>query len=130
MAVKVLCEHCGASMMENKYTLNMALVRALAKLKANPNKLIREIGLTKVEYSVHSKLKYWGFTTKLEDGNWIIMDTGIKFLSGKLKVPREITYFRNRLMRTSGEFVSVWDVLPTEESKQKYREMMSPHISL
>lgn len=119
---KELCAHCGASMMINSYSMNRTLVRALSRLVLKPGRA-RDSGMSKSEYSVYTKLKFWGFIRRLEDGLWDVTDAGRDFLRGKIPAHKEIFYFRDRLVETKGE-VYVGEVLPTEESKQKYREMM------
>lgn len=109
--------------MSNKYTMNKTLLRALAKLAKNPRKKASQIGLTKSEYSVYTKLKFWGFIERMDDGFWIVTTSGHDFLNGKSRVVKEITYFRNRIVESSG-FVTVDTILDSVESKQKYREYM------
>lgn len=122
---KELCPHCGASMMVNKYTFNMTLLRALAKMARNPGKKFVEMGMSKSEYANAAKLKFWGFISKQEDGLWLVTNDGYSFLRGEIKAPKEISYFRNRIVDTKG-MTDVNGILPTEESKQKYREWMEP----
>lgn len=123
--IKEHCDKCGASMMVNKYTMNRVLVRCMEKLAKMPGQPIREIGLNKSEYSVISKLKHWGFASKTEDGVWHLTDDGKLFMQGRLKTYKEISYFRDKIVATAGE-CAIFDVFPSEESKQKYREMMEP----
>lgn len=113
--------------MENKYTMNKTLVRSMIKMARAPGKSFQEMGLTKVEYSVITKLKYWDFVVRMDDGLWLLTDRAKSFLAGRVQAPKEIVYFRNRLVRSNGA-CKVWEVMPTEESKQKYREMMEPHL--
>jgi hypothetical protein len=124
MSTKELCHNCGASMMVNKYTMNLTLLRALYKMAKNPGKKARDIGLTKVEYSVYTKLKFWDLITRRDDGLWVLLVGGQEFLKNSTAVPKEISYFRNKIVGRSLEMVYARDILPTEESKQKYREMM------
>lgn len=128
MLRKELCDHCGASMMENEYTMNRVLVRAMIKMLRKPGVPIRQLEMTKSEYAVVSKLKHWGLAHKAEDGVWVLSETGKSWLSGKGKIPRAIRYFRNKLTHQSPEMISVYEVMPTEESKQRYREMMTPYF--
>lgn len=125
---KELCPHCGASMMINRYSMNKALVRALFKLSKRPGVVAGKIGFTRVEYSVYTKLKFWELIepTGVEDGMWGVTDLGRRFLRGDVAVPKHIGYFRNRLVeRSEDERVTIRGVFPTEESKQKYRELMT-----
>lgn len=124
---KELCPHCGASMMINKYTLNLTLLRALIKLARNPGKSTRECGFNTSEYSVYTKLKFWEFIVQLEDGIWIVTKRGQEFLTGMLSVPKEVRYFRDEIVDFSSETTTAIQILPTEESKQKYREYMEPY---
>lgn len=126
--MKELCPHCGASMMANTYTMNRTLLRALAKMLAKPGPA-RDTGMTKSEYSVYTKLKFWGFIARIEDGEWFVTGAGRDFLAGLMPAAKEITYFRNKLVGTTGS-AFVWDILPTEESKQKYRELMRPILEV
>lgn len=113
-------------MMINRYTVNKALVQALYKLSKNPGKSAGELRLSRVEYSVYTKLKWWDLIVPTgEDGVWRVTDKGRRFLSGKEAVPRQIGYFRNKLCETSVETLTIFQVFPTEESRQKYRELMS-----
>lgn len=124
---KELCPHCGASMMINKYTLNVTLLNALSKLARNPGKMARECGFDQSEYSVYTKLKYWGFITQLDDGIWLVTNKGREFLTGTLSAPREVQYFRDEIVGFSSDTTTAFQILPTEESKQKYREYMEPY---
>lgn len=125
---KELCPNCGASMMINKYSMNKTLLRSLIKITRNPGKTAKEINFTKSEYSVYTKLKWWGFIEQLEDGLWRVTQAGKDFLSGKTLASKEVGYFRNKLVYASEEKISVWQIVPTDESKQKYREMMVPYL--
>lgn len=125
MKRKELCEHCGASMMVNKYSLNKTLLKALFKMARNPNKKAREMGFDKSEYAVYTKLKFWNFIERLADSEWVVTDLGWRFLRGEVKAPKEITYFRNEVKEKIGSIFAA-DIFPTEESKQKYREAMIP----
>lgn len=127
MAHKELCQHCGASMMKNFYTFNKTLLRALAKVARNPGQPIRDVGLTKSEYANVSKLKFWGFLVKADDGLWTVTELGLAFLRGQVAADKEIAYFRNEVVERQGK-VFVWDIISTEESKQKYREFMQPYL--
>lgn len=124
---KKLCPHCGASMMKNSYTMNKTLIRALVKLVRDPGKPIKDLGMSKGEYANVSKLKYWGFAFKSEDGIWWATSLGKMFLSGKYKAAKTVEYFRDEVVSQEGE-CDVWNIMPTEESKQKYRELMTPYL--
>jgi hypothetical protein len=125
---KTYCQHCGASMMMNYATMAIYIVRTLAKLVSNPGKSVREIGLSKVEYANVSKLKHFGLVYKSEeDGFWIPTEDGKRFLRGEVAVPRKIGYFRNQRRYSEGH-IYVHEVLPSPESKQKYRDMMTPFL--
>lgn len=113
-------------MMINRYSMNKALVGALFKLHRRPHVKAGDIGFTKVEYSVYTKLKFWDLIkSEFEDGLWSVTPHGRAFLFGKVKVPKTIGYFRNRLEEQSDDMVSIFEVFPTEESRQKYRDMAS-----
>jgi hypothetical protein len=128
MIKKETCFHCGASMMENEYQMNRVLVRAMVKMAQRPGIPIRDLNLTKSEYSVISKLKHWNLAMKSEDGVWWLTEFGKSWLKGYERVPKLIRYFRNCLTFESEERILVWEVMPTEESKQKYRDMMVPYV--
>lgn len=123
MEKKKLCVHCGASMMVNSYSLNKTLLRALIKMARRPGKPARDLNFTKSEYSVYTKLKFWGFIYQLDDGLWALDPSALKFLNGHLRVPKEFTYFRDKVLAARGS-TNVWEIIPTDESRQKYREMM------
>lgn len=112
-------------MMINYYSLNLTLLRALAKIARRPGIPARECGMTKGEYANYTKLKYWQFIRKLEDGIWIVTSDGKEFLKGNLRVAKKLGYFRDKVVEREGITTSR-DILPNEESKQKYREMMEP----
>lgn len=113
-------------MMVNWYAMNKALVRALQKLALNPGKSIRDIGMTRVEYSVYTKLKWWDLIQVEQlDGFWDVTPLGWQFLAGRIRVPKKIAYFRNQLVEQSEEKILISEIVPSEESKQKYREMMT-----
>lgn len=89
----------------------------------NKGKKARDMGMTKSEFANYTKLKFWGFIKKLDDGLWIVNESGIDFLHNKIRVAKEITYFRNRVIKSDG-FVKADEILDSPESKQKYREYM------
>ena len=122
---KERCPHCDASMMTNKYTLNTTLLGALSKMQRAGNRKIQEMEMTKSEYANYTKLKYWGFITRLDDGIWRVTENGYKFLLGERNAPREVVYFRDKVLEEVGN-ISVWDIVKTRESKQKYRDLMEP----
>ncbi len=80
--------------------------------------------MTKSEYAVFTKMKHWGLITKLEDGLWVITDHGLNFLKNVIRIPKEIEYFRDKVIRESDKKIAAVEILRTVESKQKYREMM------
>lgn len=125
---KELCVHCGASMMMNKYTLNKTLLRSLVKIAMNPGKPARECSMNKSEFANYTKLKYWGLIQKLEDGLWTITPTGTLFLRGDLDLYEQVVYFRDKAVRYDGKFVNAFSIVGSEESKQKYREMMESYL--
>lgn len=125
--VKKRCPHCDASMMVNYYSMNLTLLRALAKLIKHEGKPLKDMGLRKSEYANISKLKFWGFAVKHEDGMWTPTAEGKQFASGHTATDHQIGYFRNKVVERSGK-IRVNEILKTEESKQKYREWMEPVI--
>lgn len=124
---KDLCYHCGASMMKNHYSFNRVILRALVKLFRSQGIKSKDLNLTKSEYANFTKLKHWGLIWKQEDGLWFCTKKAEDFLSGKIKIPKEIYYFRNKVIEEIGH-VGVYEIIPTEESKQKYREMMRSYL--
>ena len=110
-------------MMSNKYTLNKTLLRCLAKMYKNKGKKARDMGMTKSEFANYTKLKFWGFIDKLDDGLWVVKNSGIDFLHNRIRTAKEITYFRNKVVESEG-LVRADEILDSAESKQKYREYM------
>lgn len=128
--LKKVCEHCGASMMINFYTVNKTMVNALKKLHANPGVKVKNIGFTNSEYAIYSKLRHWGLIFELageEEGYWAVTKLGGDFLRGNARIPYKIGYFRNKLVEESPDTVSIVEVYSTPESKRKYREMMKEY---
>lgn len=109
--------------MANRYTMNKTLLRSLWKLATHPNQPVKNIGMTKSEYSVYTKLKHWELIQRLEDGLWVLTPKGKQFLKNEIAVPKFITYFRDKLVETDGSTFAL-DIFDEEESKQKYRELM------
>lgn len=125
MAQKIeSCPHCGKRMSTNKYSMNTTLLRALSKLAKFPGRKAREI-MDKSEYSVYTKLKFWSFAQKEEDGLWYITPAGERFLRGEIRAVKEITYYNDQAIDQGREFVYSHQIFKTPESKQKYREFMA-----
>lgn len=127
---KEFCQHCGASMMANKYVMNITLVRALAKLFGikglESETSFRDI-MDKSQFANYTKLKYWQMIVRVDDAHWQITSTGEKFLRGEIPCAKEIEYFRDEVVSSSGS-VYVFDIFKEDESKQKYRDWQRRHF--
>jgi hypothetical protein len=130
---KKLCDHCGASMIVNYYAMNKALIGALHKIAVKPGGgKACEFGFSRVEYSVYTKLKWWGLITPYGDdeGCWMITPNGTEFLAGEIRVPKKVGYFRNRLVEsTIDEEIYIDQVKGGSESRRKYVEQMREFVS-
>lgn len=124
-------------MVEYKFTLNKGLARCLFKLNRKSNSdfvEIRTIGLTTSEWTNFQKLRYWNLIEKkIEDdtgkgGYWRISEIGIRFLTGKIQLPKSVIMYRNNKVRNEGELLSFKDITGGYEYRSDYVEQARNQI--
>ena len=129
------CPHCGASMMEHRHTLSVAMVEALDRLSRHPGPVnIKILGLTRNQWDNFQKLRYWGLVVKSHRGNgerigghWQITAAGWRFLGGNARVPRSVWTYRGEWVRSDEQLVRVQDVHARYKTRPEYAAEARPH---
>lgn len=134
---KRLCEHCGASMMENRHTLNKPLASALSRLShLGKPAHIPSLGFTHNQLSNFQKLKYWGLVQMIKgpdgtfkQGWWEATELGRAFAFGECRVFRSVYTFRGELVRADTEAgaVGINDLVPDYKKRPEYIAESVPH---
>jgi hypothetical protein len=136
MKDKVICPHCGATMMEYKHTLSEALVIGLTRLGQYKYPVnIKELKLTRNQWDNFQKLRYWGLCGQVKDiegrrknGVWGMTLKGRKFLRCEIAIPYAVyTYRGERVKSDESKFRSIVDVLPGYRYREDYVNDAEPH---
>lgn len=137
MKDKIICSHCGATMMEYRHTLSEALVIGLIRLGQYKYPVnIKELKLTRNQWDNFQKLRYWGLCGQVKDtegkrknGVWGMTLRGRKFLKYEIAIPHAVyTYRGNRVRYDESNFRSIIDVLPGYRYREDYINDAEPHI--
>lgn len=120
------CQCCGAKIIEYRNTLNKSMVDALRKLYLNGGKahLQNDLDITKNQYNNFQKLQYWDLVKKHYDasgerasGVWEVTSHGEDFLTGKIKIHRNVITYRSVRKEYTGGLVSIQDYFDTNYMK-------------
>lgn len=125
---KQVCECCGATISKSWRPLSPLLVRTLLKFRdgvfhknENSIHLQNDISLTKSEYNNFPQLRYHALVAKckksdgsLKVGYWLLTKKGADFLNGKIKTPKKVLVFRNKIVQKSEEQVDVYQALKSK----------------
>jgi len=118
------------------YKWNLLAVMAVSLVKIYkldyeyPGKWVHVIKEVKTVDGTYAKLRHWGLLEPKGDdpegdtkasGYWRITQKGRDFVRGLITVPKNIFIFDNKLIRVSGEEVSIKEALG---KKFSYAEMM------
>lgn len=135
MADKKICIHCGASMMEHRHSISIAMIVGLemiSKFELNVN--IKELGLTRNQWDNFQKLRYWGLVRKFYDsdgnrlgGHWTCTAKGRDFLAGKIKIPRVVWTYRGEFVRAEEEAAYVFEIDQGYKIREEYADESRPH---
>lgn len=119
-----ICPSCATKAQAYQYSLNKTGVNSLRKIylrvvTTEVNLVnVNDVGLTYLEHTVTSKLRYHGLIAKAkdEDGNhlrntWLITRRGAAFLRNKESIPRKVKVYKNQVVDHSTDMMSVVDVL-------------------
>lgn len=112
------CIHCGASMLEHRHNISIAMVRGLSLLAQFDEAInIKILGLTRNQWDNFQKLRYWDLVKKSYDvegnrrgGHWECTVKGRDFLAGKIKVPKALWTYRGAFIREEKEMVYVFEI--------------------
>ena len=133
-----ICGHCGAKIVEYKFSLNKGMVACLTKLKnAGGIAHISTLGLTNAQYVTMHKLAWWGLIRKVQvddedgegrkrGGTWSITKRGGRFLRGKKAVPKYLWTYRGKPVRTEKDLIFVSDVVDGYKYRREYAAEAMP----
>lgn len=136
MKEKKVCDHCGALMIEYRYSLNKGLAVVLGKLfDAGGPVEVSTLKLTNPQYSNAPKVRYWGLAeqvinkdTMVKRGVWKITQKGVDFVLGKTMVPQHAVTYRNTVIRIEGAMVEFKKISDGYLYRADYAEMARSQI--
>ncbi len=131
-----ICDHCGAKMIEYKFTFNRGLARCLFRLSQFPQPTeICTMNLTTSQWTNFQKLKYWELIaphvtdeTDRKRGWWRLTPQGIAFLTGKVPIHKNVIMYRNKFVRFGGEKIFFKDVTGGYEYRGDYRAQVREQV--
>lgn len=132
-----ICHHCGAKMVEYKFTFNKGLARCLWRIAKFPDSFveIKNLGMTTSQWTNFQKLRYWGFIEKPDNENnegrggiWKITRSGLDFISGKISIQKRVTTYRNKVIDFEGEHIFYGDVSDGYLYRQDYANQATSQI--
>jgi len=137
MKVTSCCPHCGAKMMEYKFSLSKGMVAGLLKLDragGGPIK-VGELNLTPSQYVNFQKLRYWGFIRTIADhegntrtGIWEITTQGKMFINGNVRYFKNAFTYRGKVTKLGGDPVAIWEVDPEYKKRLDYVREARPIV--
>ena len=123
---KEYCDHCGASIVKYKHSLNAGMIKGLILLdKAGGTSLFSDLNLTFNQKNNFQKLRYWSLIKSVSPGCWSITGLGLQFLLGEVYLPKRVQTFRGEYVEPTVEetdrsiMVNIFDVL--EEHSYWYK---------
>jgi hypothetical protein len=132
----VICETCGAKVVEYKHGLSKGLVRVLYLIAQAglPGSTISmsEVKLTYSQRCNSQKLRYWYLIEKVHDelskgGDWRITQRGSDFLQGKISLPQYVWTFHGEQVRYEGRYRYIDQVTGGWKWRPDYGREAIPH---
>lgn len=113
-------------------------MRCLTKLamKGREPQSVADLDLTQGEYTNFAKLAYWNLARKANPngaergGIWQITDTGMRFVTGQISLPKKVWVYRNEVVLKEEKTVGIEDITGGWKYKPHYvreREDHTPH---
>lgn len=134
----IICETCGAKVVEYKHGLSKGLVRVLyiiAKYRQAGGAVpMADLKLTYSQRCNSQKLRYWYLIEKVGDadskgGNWRVTQRGADFLQGKISVPQFVWTFHGEQIRYEGRYRYIDQVTGGWKWRPDYAREAIPHDS-
>jgi len=117
----VICECCGAKVVEYKHVLNKGLVDALFRLSKHIVPMpLTELDITRNQWTNFQKLRYWGLVDKAihADGTgtgcWFVTWKGREFIANEIPMKNNAWTFRGITTNLDGKemyFNDIYDPL-------------------
>lgn len=126
------CNHCGAKMVEYKFTFNHGLAVFLYKLyKADTPCKTDNLNLTYSQRTNSQKLRYWGLAiphlnkeSAKKAGWWIITEAGKAFVEGRSTIWSQVIMYRNKFVRWEGEQINFAEVTAGYDYRSDYQDQI------
>ena len=116
--------------MQHKHSMSKSMAEMF--LKSNfkePFHLQKTSSLTKNQYNNFQKLRYWGIIEKEESksGWWRITSQGRLFANNKIKIPKSVWTFNNKVVKTVGS-IFIEECTGQWRKREDYIQDMKPAI--
>lgn len=134
---EIICELCGAKMVEYKHGLSKGLMRVLHKvIQACDGRIdefeFKDIKLNYNEGSNFQKLRYWGLIEKVGDadgkgGIWKLTEKALSFSQGNLTLQKFARTYRGNWVAYEGENVGIEEITGGWKYRPDYAREALPH---
>ena len=94
---------------------------------------VADLDLTQGEYTNFAKLAYWGLARKANPNNserggmWKITDTGMRFITGQISLPKKLWVYRNEVVLRESKQVGIEDITGGWKYKPHYVREREDH---
>lgn len=136
MTHPVICETCGAKVVEYKHGLSKGLVRVLYIIarggKVGETISMSDLKLTYSQRCNSQKLRYWYLIEKVHDqlskgGDWRVTNRGSEFLQGIISLPQYVWTFHGEQVRYEGKYRFVDETTGGWKWRPDYAREAIPH---
>lgn len=133
-----ICQHCGAKMVEYKFSFNKGMAQFLLKLyDAQGPAKTDELGLTYSQRTNSQKLRYWGLAEPVTDtaeqrkksGWWKITAAGYLFVNGEISIQKFAVMYRNVFRRYEGGEIYFKDVYEGYQNRAEFKEQARAQLA-
>ena len=120
------CPQCGSTLKKRRESVTPLILDNLVKMREavfrkGENNIMpsKELDLTKSQYNNFQKLRYHALIAKVinnniwEEGHWLITHRGAEFLNGRMRIPKSVWIYKNKIVAKSEDMIGVEDVLNT-----------------
>jgi hypothetical protein len=104
---KTTCRHCKHAVIEYPFQIIPHVLKFLRAIRhrTEPTRL-GDLGLVKAEYTSGYRASYWGLAIPMGDGErgpWLISESGVEFIDGRLRIPAVVIQAGRAVRRYEGD---------------------------